>query len=196
MSNQSTPLTPAQLNYSDSAIFKAILWKALTNLRAAAPGIITDFDPLKQVASVQVAIREIVKTRKGPVATQLAVIHNVPVVMLRGGGFCLTLPLAAGDECLLVFSDMAIDLWWTRGGVQDQIEARRHDLTDCFCIPGPWSQPRKLVGYATDAVQLRSEDGAVVIEMTNTGDINITSPATIRITGTAVIITPLTGGTF
>jgi len=191
-----TPMTPAQVNAAESAQWKEIVKQALFETRVAVPAIIQEFDAEKQVATVQIAIREIVRTTTGPKTLAIAPIYNVPVVFPRGGGFVLTMPLKAGDECLLVFSDNCFDLWWARGGVQDQFERRRHDLTDCFAVPGPWSQQRLVVGYATDATQLRSEDGAAVIEITATGDINITSPGTIRITGSNVIITPLTGGTF
>ena len=180
MGNSPTPLTPDQLNYADSAPFKSIIKKALTNLRCGAPGIIQAFDPVKG-ATVQIAITEIVKTAKGAMPVQLPLIYNVPVVIPRGGGFSVTMPFAQGDECAVIFSDMGFDLWWARGGVQDQIEARRHDLTDAICIPGPWSQPRAIPDYSTSSMQIRSDDGNVYIELTPGDNINIFATGSVTI---------------
>jgi hypothetical protein len=49
--------------------------------------------------------------------------------------------------------------------VQNQIDKRRHDLSDAFAIMGVWSQPRKLAGYSTAAAELRSDDGAAKISL-------------------------------
>ena len=182
-SNQNQPqLTPAQLNRAESAQWKSILRQALVDLRVSIPGIIESFDPSTQLASVTVAIHERVRTPNGPVDTQIATINMVPVVLPRAGGFTLTLPITKGDECLLVFADMCIDLWWDRGGVQNQFEVRRHDLTDCFCIPGPWSKPRKLTAYSASSAQLRSDDGTVVVDVSS-DQITLTAP-TVKINAT------------
>ena len=185
MVNQSTPLTPAQLNYSDSAIFKAILKKALTNFRSSNVGIIEEFDSVRQVVTIQIAITEIVKTLKGPVSTPLPLVYNVPIVLPRGGGFCVTLPLTKGDECALLFSDMGFDLWWARGGVQSQIEPRRHDITDAICIPGPWNQTRVISSYSSTSLQIRSDNGQVHIELTPGNNINLFAEGSITLDATS-----------
>src|SRR5260363_183469 len=42
---------------------------------------------------------------------------------------------------------------------------RRHDLSDGFAFIGPFSQQTKIKGIHTQAVQLRSDDGATYIEL-------------------------------
>ena len=175
-------LSPQQAHSADTAQWKQAIRQALCDLRVAVPGIIQSFDPAKQLAVVQIALRENVRTvvdkTTGVTAwrdTTIEPLQDVPVVLPRGGGYTLTLPLRAGDECLLVFSDMARDLWWVRGGVQNQFEKRRHDLSDAFCIPGPWSHPRALPNYSTTSTQLRSDDGTVVIDVASTG-VTVTAP--------------------
>ncbi|MGO4678219.1 hypothetical protein AB4Z40_35770, partial [Bosea sp. 2YAB26] len=49
--------------------------------------------------------------------------------------------------------------------VQNQIERRRHDLSDGFAIIGVWSQPRALSDYSTSAAQLRTDDGSARITL-------------------------------
>ena len=58
-----------------------------------------------------------------------------------------------------------MDAWWQSGGVQNQIDCRRHDLSDGYCIPGPWSQPRTIPNYSTSSAQLRTESGSSYIEL-------------------------------
>jgi hypothetical protein len=177
-STQLTPLTPSQINAAQSEQWKAALRQAVVDLRVAVPGIIQSFDAVGQTATVQIAIREQVRTNSGPDDVTVAPIYKVPVVLPRAGGFSLTLPMKAGDECLLVFADASFDLWWQRGGVQNQFEIRRHDVTDCFCIPGPWNQQRLLSNYSTTSAQLRSDDGTVIIDVAETG-ITVTAPKVI-----------------
>ena len=201
MATAVTNLSPQVRLASEYAQWSELIRQSQCDLRVAVPGIIQSFDPARQLAVVQIALREkVVTPGKSPVDTAISLLKDVPVVLPRGGGYSLTLPLKSGDECLLVFSDMARDYWWLRGGVQNQFELRRHDLSDAFCIPGPWSQPRVLPAYSTTSAQLRSDDGLVKIDLSTTG-ITVTAPvvAVNASTSAAVtaptITTKATGGT-
>ena len=192
MPTSTTNLGPQVRLSSEYSQWAALLRQATRDLRVAAPGIIQSFDPIRQTAVVQIALREkVVTPGKSPVDTAISVLKDVPVVMPRGGGFALTLPIQAGDECLLVFADMCIDYWWLRGGVQNQFELRRHDLSDAFCIPGPWSQPQILPAYNPTNMQLRSYAGDVVIDISTSG-VAITAP-TVSTSGNFVAGTGATG---
>lgn len=136
------------------------------NLRVASPGIIQSFDPEEQTVTVQLAIRE--KRLKNDGTEEwldIPQLVDVPVVFPRAGGYVLTFPVKAGDECLVVFGDACMDAWWQSGGVQNQIDCRRHDLSDGYAILGPWSQPRRISNYSTSSVQLRNESGSAYIEL-------------------------------
>ena len=103
---------------------------------------------------------------------------------------------AAGDEVLVVFGDMGIDAWWQSGGVQNQDEMRRHDLSDGFAVFGCWSQPNKPV-LPTQGVRLQTEDGTTNITLTggsvaiNAAEIALNGHVTvsegIAITGTGTL---------
>lgn len=153
---------------------QAEIWTAL-------PGIIQNYNPQAMTVSVQPAIQGARTDESGvPHSESLPLLIDVPVCFPNGGGFSLTFPIAAGDECLVVFAARCIDGWWQSGGVQGQAEARMHDLSDGFCIPGPRSQTRTL-SPAADAqnVQLRSDDGENNITITPDGI--ITHEAKLRI---------------
>lgn len=191
--NTNPQLTPAQINYAETAQWKDILRQALTDLRVSIPAIVTDFDPVKQVVGVEIAVREVVRTPSGPVDTTIAPIYNVPVCFPSAGGFSLTLPIKPGDEGLLVFCDMCIDLWWARGGIQNQLERRRHDLSDCGFYPGGRSQPRALPSYSANSAQLRSDDGSTYVEIAAGQIVNIVAPSGVNITGNLVVSGEVTG---
>ena len=163
--------TIGERSNSAEEFYRRMLENWSSNLRVAVPGIIQEFNPATQTATVQVAIRE--KIRNNDLSEQwlnIPLLLDVPVVLPRAGVFILTMPIKKGDECLILFADMCIDAWFSNGGIQNQIEKRRHDLSDAFAIIGVWSQPRKVLNYASDSVQLRTEEtdplqGAGYIEL-------------------------------
>lgn len=155
-------------------------WKS--TIRVAEPGIIQSFDCETQTATVQIALREQINNEDGSkewVAVPLLL--DVPIVMPRAGGYVLTMPVNKGDECLVIFGDMCIDAWFSLGGIQNQIEKRRHDLSDAFAILGVWSQPNIIPNYSADSTQLRTLDGNTSITM-KSGEINIQA-STVKING-------------
>lgn len=132
------------------------------DLHTMLPGIIQSFDAAKQTAVVQPAIKRIF-TELGPVNLPLCV--DVPVAFPGGGDFFLTFPVKAGDECILMFSERAIDNWYDKGGVQLPSEYRIHDLSDGVAIVGLNSQPKKLAALQTTGAELRTRDRATYLRL-------------------------------
>lgn len=168
-------------------IEEEILRKALENfsfdLRVASPGIIQSFDSVKQTVKVLIALREqIVYNDLDPQWVEIPILVDVPIVLPRAGGFTLTMPIQAGDECLVIFGDSCIDAWWAMGGIQNQMDKRRHDLSDGFAILTPWSQPKVLPNYSIDTTQLRTDDGLAYVEVTKDFKVNIVAPGDVNIT--------------
>jgi len=172
--------------------YRLPLWQLSCALRVAVPGIVRSFDADTQLAVVSVALREVTIQNQELVTEEIPDLADVPVVLPRGGGFSLTIPVQPGDECLLVFADACIDTWWQSGEVQDPLVPRRHSLSDPFAILGCWSKPNVIQNYDPDNCQLRSDDGKVVITLdyadqelnleVETGTINVTAQ-TVNITG-------------
>lgn len=146
------------------------------DLRVAAPGIIRSVDYERQTCTVQLAIRERMNHDGNLEWADIPLLPDVPLFVNSGGGYCLTLPVQPGDDCLVVFGDCCMDAWWQNGGVQNQVEKRRHDLSDGFAIVGFRSQPGKVSGYSSGSAQLRNASGSAYIEIS--GDsININAPS-------------------
>lgn len=171
----------------------------LKDLHTCLPGIIASFDPDTQMASVQPAIQRIF-TEKGAVNLPLCV--DVPVAFPGGGDFFLTFPVKAGDECILMFSERAIDNWHASGGTQTPAEYRLHDLSDGIAIVGLNSQPHKLAALQMTGAELRTrsrstyirlEDGTIYIKGNIVHEGNVQQTGNLNRTGTSTTTGKITG---
>ena len=169
-----------------NSLFSNPIYQAVCDLRVASIGIIESYNPTKQTAVVQLAINELV-VKAGVVSSEaIKLLGDVPVVFPGGGGLTLTLPVALGDECLVVFNDNCYNGWYVRGGQQDQERQRRHDLSDGIALVGLRNQTRVLQNVSTTSAQLRTDDGQTVIDVKQ-GQITVTAP-TVNIQATNVDI--------
>lgn len=146
-------------------IARRTLDAASIDLRVAAPGIIQSVDYGRQTCTVQLAIRERLNHEGDLEWVDIPTLPDVPFFVYSGGGYCLTLPVAPGDECLVVFGDSCMDAWWQNGGVQNQADHRRHDLSDGFAIVGFRSQPNVVGGFSSGSAMLRNASGSAYIEI-------------------------------
>jgi hypothetical protein len=146
-------------------------------IHTAMPGKIVSFDPAKMTARVQPAIQAMQRQEDGtekPVT--IAEIHDVPVHFPGGGGHTLTFPVKAGDECMIQFAERSLDAWHDQGGVRPPTDKRMHDINDAVCHVGIRSQKNLPQGGASaSTTQLRSDDGATLIEMGAAGVRMVTS---------------------
>jgi hypothetical protein len=148
----------------------------------AVPGILTGVDLVSQTVSVRPAIMGRLQNLDGTSQdVQMPLLVDVPVCWPRSQGFALTLPLKVGDEVLVVFSCRCIDSWWQGGGEGGQAELRMHDLSDGFAIPGPTSQPKKLVNVNENNVQLRDTLGTTYFELRPAGIAGVKAVSEIRL---------------
>lgn len=153
-----------------------------TTFNAVNIGIIESFDATDQTCSVKIAIKQIQNI--APDGTRFfaekPVLLKCPVIFPSGGGFTLTFPIAAGDECLVLFNDREIDNWFANGGVQAPTTKRSHDLSDALVFVGLRSTPRKLSGVSTSTTQLRNDAGSTYIEVAGGGLVKVVAATKIR----------------
>lgn len=154
------------------------LWTAL-------PGKIKTYDAQKQVASVILCVKGRSVDANGKITTaDIPDLPHCPVLFPSGGGITLTFPIKAGDECLVVFSCRSIDEWYQTGDAQPAMDARQHDLSDGFVIPGIRSSPHGLKQVSSKTFQLRSDDGKAFLEIDPASHkINILAPAGLSVKG-------------
>lgn len=148
----------------------------------AIPGIIDSVDFSDLTCSVQPTIQGVAENEDGSkTLVDLPLLIKVPLVFPKGGGFSITFPVAEGDEVLVVFSSRCIDAWWQSGGINRPMEARMHDLSDGFAIPGPYSVPNVIDSVSSSSLQIRNDAGTSYIEIDETGKIKLLSATTIDV---------------
>lgn len=155
-------------NPTQAGAFELQFARMTAQIRCAMPGVIQSFDPATQTATVQPALKMKITLGKDVSHLSLPVVQNVPVVLpfAQTAGLLLTLPIKAGDECLLIFADRGMDNFIQAGGVQptpssgneDTTTPRAHHLTDAICIPGIISNPQAVPEYNTEHIELRDRE--------------------------------------
>lgn len=133
----------------------------------AMPAVIQSVDLSKMTCVCQIALQGRFEDNQGNVNfVNISLLHDVPIVFPAAGGFCVTFPMAAGDEVLVVFASRCIDSWWQNGGYQNKpMEFRMHDLSDGFAIPGPKSQPNVIGSINATDLQVRNTAGTVFLSI-------------------------------
>jgi hypothetical protein len=148
-------------------VYRKMMEQFGADLRVASPGTIVSYDSGAQTATIQLTLREKINIDGALSWEDIPLLVDVPVIMLRAGGYMLEFTPTTGDECLVIFGDNCMDAWWQSSGVQNQIDKRRHDLSDGFAILGPTSQPKKVSSLGS-GIRLRNEAGSVKIEISGT----------------------------
>ena len=144
---------------------------ALLETHTALPGRIEAYDETTQTATVVVELQREFRERDGAVvAESVPFLLEVPVLFPRAGGFSITFPVAAGDKCLVVFSERDISGWRQLGAEALPPSARMHSLSDAVAILGLWPSGNAISpAPSSSALQIRSDDGNIVIEVSADG---------------------------
>ena len=117
---------------------------------------VTSFDSEKQTVNATINYQKtFLQMTNGVQSTGLIsypLAVSCPVIILGGGGGGVTFPIAAGDECLLLFNDRDIDNWFNGSSNSPPATARLHAFTDAFALIGVHSLATSVASYSTDSV--------------------------------------------
>ena len=159
-------MTAVTNSTDDATALRIAIQRAMLNLHTAMPCVVKSvtIDDNSTTVTVTPAIKQI----EGAKHVAIPDLTGVPVITpgSQTGGLFLTVPLAPGDEGLLVFAERSIDNWQEKGGVQppaQPIVARSHSLTDAFFIPGAMSDPKAVQNYSLNTLELRNADASVKV---------------------------------
>ena len=203
-----TVINPTQLDPSPpdlSEVFERLKRDILKNLNCCKVATVVSFNPgvaNQTPPTLNVKIAQQVVTSVAPDGTKTfanyPVLENVPVWFMGGGGFSFTFPIAAGNECMLLFHDRDLDSWYFNGAGNPPNTPRLHDITDAIALVGLKSGPNALGGISTTSAQIRSDDGQTYIDFTS-GKIQIVANEVVvhsrnklcyDADGTGTVITP------
>ena len=135
--------------------------RAQSNVYTALPAKVLSFNG--HTVSCQVMINRV--NANGQEIT-IPPLVDVPAQFPHAGGFCITVPIKAGDEGLVVFSSRCIDGWYTSGSQSKPLDNRINDLSDGFFIVGCNSVPNKIPDFYNDGASMQTDDGSTYIRLT------------------------------
>lgn len=152
----------------------------LIDVHVGLPGAVQSYDADEQTATIELQVKRALPKGDGTYATEdLPVLENVPVEFPRSKEFAVTFPLAAGDTGLVVFSEMSIDQWRSKGVNTSPGDIGRHTLSGGVFRPGlaPNVNALKTAAHVTNMVIGLDDDNAQ-IHVTPSGSILIGADAT------------------
>jgi len=141
---------------------KELFDRWMYGINTCIPGIVQEFYPETQTATIMPAIQAKVTGYDGKVTYQDApALLGVPVCFpfAIGAGFAMTWPIRKDDPCVIVFSQRGIDNWHEKGGVQppeDSVLSRHHDINDAFAMIGAPALTQTLTEWLSDGIELRN----------------------------------------
>lgn len=153
----------------------------IREIHTAMPAEIVSFDTTTGLATVL----PIMKFRKPDGSTvNYPQISGVPVLFPQalGGDAVIAFPVQAGDSCLIIVAEQAID-YWLYGQETDTNLA--FDMTNAICIPGLFNTGNPLVADACS-------ENAIMIALKHTrltvrdGEVDINAD-TVKVSGNLVV---------
>ncbi len=171
-----------------TALGKEIVREAQINLNAVQIGIIQEFSPSEQSATIRLVFKQVISIAPDGTRTlrEHPLILKCPVMTLFGGPSFINLPIAVGDYCIVLFNDREIDNWFVNGGVQVPSSGRIHDISDAIAIVGIRSLQNSITDFLANGIRLQfAENSRIDITtdainsiaelFTHTGNMEITA---------------------
>ena len=165
------------------------------------PGRIVEFDASKQTASIQICASFIYATSdKADELGVRTIVYEVPVHTPSGGGWSITMPIKAGDTCIIFFSQVGYDHWLfeDKDTAEEVLGGPAPHLRRSFCqedgyaLVGLNTLPRAVQSYTTDGSQWRNLDATQHIHLKEDLSIQIDSPTKLVINAPVVEVNATT----
>lgn len=135
----------------------------MKGVHTSIPGHILTFDPVTQLAQVQVGI---VRVDINDAEFTLEPIIETPVYF-PGGDYCVEYQIDPGCEGDILLSQRCIDGWVQSGGVAANPIGRFHNLQDAMFLPGFRSRPNALPDFQNNGVRIRNRAGTQFVWLKN-----------------------------
>lgn len=119
----------------------------------------------------QIQLVERVKGVETP--RDISPLSRVPIGMFKAGGFVLTLPVAVGDEGIIVFSDRGLSVWKETGKKNPPRETHFHDLSDGVFMPFPTSKGGAIQNFDSSSLYAGMEDQSAYLQISPGGEAKI-----------------------
>lgn len=103
------------------------------NINCVQIGTIEEYVASNNTAKVSINFK--VKMKNGD-EIPYPVLEDCPVFVISGGDSSLSMPITAGDTCLVLFNDKNMDDWYLTGEVRTPADNRIHSIADGIVLVG------------------------------------------------------------
>ena len=86
---------------------------------------------------------------------------DCPCIVLAGGQGALTMPISAGDSCLVLFNDCDMDNWYSSGQTMPPRTDRLHDFSDAVALVGLRNKQNQISGYFAQGTELKHGNSSI-----------------------------------
>lgn len=158
------------------------------DIKTCYPAKIISFDPVTQLARCKLSVEDYFTGVNYSYRKQAAaLLIDVPVHTLQGGGWVITFPIKAGDDCLVMFAQKGYDHWLYSGaqetGLVDGIPTGEHyrefSIRDAICLVGIRPIPSAITEYSPDDVDIRNASKTQRVSLKANGDIEFQTDADV-----------------
>jgi hypothetical protein len=137
----------------------------MKGVATSTPGHILAFDPVTQLAQVQIGIIRV--DLNGATFEPPAIIETP--VYFPGDDYHIEYQIDPGCEGDILFSQRCVDGWIQTGGVAANPIGRFHDPQDAFFLPGFRSMPNKLPAFQNNGIRMSNRTGTQFMWLKNDG---------------------------
>lgn len=133
----------------------------MLGVHTALPGVIKEWDPDTQHASVLPSVQASVRDLKGRhVFETLPLIYDVPVMFPRTLAGYITFPIQVGDTGLLIFPELDPAQWRysdPSAAPKSAGDQSRHAISGAVFIPGLYQRANRIADYDPENVVVSSQ---------------------------------------
>jgi len=173
----SNPLTLINVDNSQGAMLDDIRRDIFLNLKCHDVGTVMAVDKDKQRLSIQINYKRTMmrpNTSKNsppnkerfdyvPKEEEYPLLIDVPFITLRGGPAYLNIPIAVGDQCMLLYNDRSMDDWLASGKQSVLSSSRLHSMADAVALVGVSSMQNLIEGYDATRIGLVNGQTKVMV---------------------------------
>lgn len=166
--------TSATATMFASVILEAIRAR-MVETHTALPGVIELFDPATQTAKVRIPLKRHIRNTDTSAETEeeWPILPAVPVWMPHAGSFHVTLPVAPGDECLVLFLERDVSRWYENSQEEAPETRRVHDISDGVALVGLNSKPQRIGSYNASDLVIGNDAGTQSVILRENGDVEV-----------------------
>ena len=170
------PITP-----SEADMIAAAIDSALIDVHVALPGQVQTYDAAAQTATIELQVQRVLPQGINFVTESLPVLENVPVAFLRSASFFVSMPIATGDYGLVLFNEMSIDQWRSKGENTSPGDIGRHTLSGGVFMPGLNPNDSALASADSDNLVVGLDGNNAQIHITPAGSILLGTDAALGV---------------